>query len=310
MSIDKGVTRTLTRISGLGVKVGEPLSRYTSIRVGGPADYLLEPTTRSALIASLAVLRDHGVPVWLLGNGSNVLVSDLGVRGAVLRLRGVFRRVSWGQRELTVGAACAVSRLVREAVRRGLGGLEFAEGIPGSVGGSLVMNAGAYGSEMEKVVRRVEGVSLAGVPLAFGREKLRFSYRQTELPADMVVTQVKMALTPESIETIDRRMREIMARRKQSQPFGYPNCGSVFRNPPGDYAGRLIEAAGLKGRRVGRAEVARQHANFILNLGGARARDVRELIELIRAELKRRYQVELATEIHFVGEWSDRAGAV
>lgn len=299
------LTGDLGLLPGVEVRVGEPLARHTSFKVGGPADYYVEAHTSRGLTACLRLLERRGVPVLLLGNGSNLLVSDLGVRGAVLRLRGEFRRVRWrtGDAGADVGAACAVSRLVREAVRRGLGGLEFAEGIPGSVGGSLVMNAGAYGSEMERVVTRVDAVTAGGEPMALGREELRFSYRQARLPDGAVVTRVGMALTPETTEAVDARMRAVMAQRRASQPSGHPNFGSVFRNPPDDRAGRLIEAAGLKGLRVGAAEVSRRHANFILNRGGARAEDVRRLIEQVCSTVERRFSVALQTEVRFVGEW-------
>ncbi len=297
------LTTELSGIAGVAVRVREPLSRHTSFKVGGPADYFVEAHTSRGLSACLRALEGRGVPVLLLGNGSNLLVSDQGVRGAVLRLRGEFRKVRWHDSGAEVGAAYAVSRLVREAVRRGRGGLEFAEGIPGSVGGSLVMNAGAYGSEMERVVNRVDAMTAAGEALALGREELRFSYRETRLPRDAVVTRVGMVLTPETAEVVDARMRAIMARRRESQPSGHPNFGSVFRNPPGDHAGRLIEASGLKGLRVGSAEVSRRHANFIVNRGGARAQDVRRLIEQVCSEVESRFSVRLQTEVRFAGEW-------
>ncbi len=295
--------RDLSRITGVAVKAGEPLARYTSFKVGGPADYFLEAQTSPGLTACLEAIERHGVPLLLLGNGSNLLVSDLGVRGAVLRLRGEFRRARWHPEGADVGAAYAVSRLVREAVRRGLGGLEFAEGIPGSVGGSLVMNAGAYGSEMERVVTRVDAVTSGGEPLALGRGDLQFSYREARIPEGAVVTRVGMALAPETPAAVDARMRAIMTQRRGSQPSGHPNFGSVFRNPPGDHAGRLIEAAGLKGLRVGAAEVSRRHANFILNRGGARAQDVRRLMERVRGEVERRFSITLQAEVRLAGEW-------
>ena len=297
------LTTELSGIAGVAVRVREPLSRYTSFKVGGPADYFVEAHTSRGLSACLRALEGRGVPILLLGNGSNLLVSDQGVRGAVLRLRGEFRKVRWRDFGADVGAAYAVSRLVREAVRRGRGGLEFAEGIPGSVGGSLVMNAGAYGSEMERVVNRVDAMTAAGEALALGREELRFSYRETRLPKDAVVTRVGMVLTLETAEVVDARMRAIMTRRRESQPSGHPNFGSVFRNPPGDHAGRLIEASGLKGLRVGSAEVSRRHANFIVNRGGARAQDVRRLIEQVCSEVESRFSVRLQTEVRFAGEW-------
>ena len=297
------LTTELSGIAGVAVRVREPLARYTSFKVGGPADYFVEANTSRGLSACLGVLACRGVSVLLLGNGSNLLVSDRGVRGAVVRLRGEFRRVRWGDAGADVGAAYAVSRLVRETVRRGLGGLEFAEGIPGSVGGSLVMNAGAYGSEMERIVTRVEAVDGRGDPLVFAREELSFSYREARLPERAVVTRVGLALTPEAPDAVDARMRAIMARRRESQPSGHPNFGSVFRNPPGDYAGRLIEASGLKGLRVGGAEVSRRHANFIVNRGDARAEDVRRLIEQVSSRVESRFSVTLQTEVRFAGEW-------
>ncbi|MGH9897103.1 MAG: UDP-N-acetylmuramate dehydrogenase, partial [bacterium] len=194
-------------------------------------------------------------------------------------------------------------QLVREAVRRGYTGLEFAEGIPGSVGGALVMNAGAYGSEMEKIVDRVEGMTVHGEPVAFTREKLSFSYRDAHLPQGTIVTHVRFRLLQGNVEEMREKLRELVTRRKKSQPAGYPNSGSMFRNPPGDFAGRLIEAAGLKGKRIGQAEISERHANFIVNLGGAKADEVRELMEMARAEVKRQFGMELVPEVRLVGEW-------
>lgn len=310
MTSTASLAQELRGIAGATLEVAVPLARYTAIKVGGVADWLLAVRTPAALEAALVILKQYEIPLLILGNGSNVLVSDRGVRGAVLRLVGSFRGVKWVEEAdrvvADVGAGYAVSRLVRDTIRRGLSGLEFAEGIPGSVGGSLVMNAGAYGSEMEKLVLSVEGVTRSGERLALDRGSLRFSYRRTELPRGLVVTRVGLGLTRETPAVANERMHAIMAQRKGSQPFGYPNCGSVFRNPPGDHAGRLIEVAGLKGVRRGQAEVSKRHANFILNRGGARADDIRELIEHVRAEVLRLFAVTLEPEVRFVGEWEPR----
>ncbi len=295
-------------VTGTTVRMAEPLARYTTIKVGGPADYLLEIADHAALVQALRALHRYGVPFFLLGKGSNVLISDRGVRGAVIRLGGEFNKVDWVEEEekvwVNVGAAYSMAQLVREAARRGYSGLEFAEGIPGTVGGALVMNAGAYGTEIEKVVDQVEGVSREGHPIRFSREQMLFSYRDSHLPPGTIVTRVKMRLAKGDPEAIRSRVRELVARRKQSQPSGYPNCGSMFRNPPGDFAGRLIEAAGLKGKRVGKAQISERHANFIVNLGGASADQVMELMESARAEVKKHFGVELKREIHLLGEWS------
>ena len=299
----------LTQVAGLTLKLAEPLARYTSMKIGGPADYFLEVENGAALAQLLPLLRDHGLPVYLLGNGSNVLISDRGVRGAVIHLAGEFKKIDWHEEEkivrVAVGAACAVTQLVRAAARKGYGGMEFAEGIPGSVGGALVMNAGAYGSEFEKIVERVEAVSGSGAPISFLREQLNFTYRDSHLPAGTVVTRVTLRLHKAEVAAVSSKVRELVSKRKSSQPAGFPNSGSMFRNPTGDYAGRLIDAAGLKGKRIGQAQIAERHANFIVNLGGARADDVRQLMELARAEVRRQFAVELIAEVKLVGEWSN-----
>jgi UDP-N-acetylmuramate dehydrogenase len=305
------LARELQLIVGLKLKVSQPLAPYTSMKIGGPADYFLEAENRAALIQTLRLLDRHAVSFCLLGRGSNVLVSDLGVRGAVLRLAGEFKRAAWreeGDRVLvTAGAAFPVTQLVREAARRGYSGLEFAEGIPGSVGGALVMNAGAYGSEMEKIVDRVEAVTERGEALSFDRQEMVFTYRDSHLPRGIVVTAVGMRLQKGEAGQVSLKVRELVTRRKSSQPSGYPNSGSMFRNPPGDFAGRLIEAAGLKGKRIGGAQISERHANFIVNLGGAKAEDVNALMKLAQAEVKEKFGAELVPEVQFLGEWPSRA---
>ena len=300
------LVQELKRVAGLTVKIDEPMARYTTMKIGGPADYFLDVETAPALVETLRALDAGRIPFCLVGKGSNVLVSDRGIRGAVLRLGGEFKRISWreeGDRALVdVGAAYAVTQLVREAARRGYAGLEFAEGIPGSVGGALVMNAGAYGSEMEKIVERVEGVALGGA-VAFRRDEMSFTYRDSHLPSGTVVTSVRLRLEKKDAEELGAKVRALVSKRKQSQPAGYPNSGSMFRNPPGDFAGRLIEAAGLKGRRIGNAEISPRHANFMVNLGGARAEDVKRLMDLARSEVKDKFNVELFPEVKFLGEW-------
>lgn len=298
----------LNQISGLRLKIDEPLARYTSMKIGGPADYFIEAQTDAALASLLPLLNQHAMNFCLLGNGSNVLISDRGVRGAVIRLAGEFKKIQWaddGERiHVNVGAAYAVTQLVREAARKGFAGLEFAEGIPGSVGGALFMNAGAYGSEFEKVVDQVEGATSQGQPICLSRGEMTFSYRDSHLRPGTIVTRVRMQLhKAESVE-VGSKLQELVSRRKSSQPSGYPNSGSMFRNPPGDFAGRLIEAAGLKGKRIGQSQISERHANFIVNLGGARAADVLQLTELAQAEVRKRFGVELILEVKLLGEWT------
>ena len=304
---DAGLLEKLSMIAGLKVKSDEPLARYTSMKIGGPADYFIEAQDDAALCQVLPLLGRHGAALCLLGNGSNVLISDRGVRGAVIRLAGIFKRVEWREDEtgvsVEVGAAYPVTQLVREAARRGYAGLEFAEGIPGTVGGALVMNAGAYGSEFEKIVDGVEGIDSDGRAIRYSRKDMTFTYRDSHWPAGAVVTHVRMRLRKEEAAQVSSKVRALVAKRKSSQPSGYPNSGSMFRNPPGDFAGRLIEAAGLKGKRIGQAQISERHANFIVNLGGARAEDVHRLMDLARAEVKKQFAVDLAAEVRRLGEW-------
>jgi UDP-N-acetylmuramate dehydrogenase len=317
---DVQLVNSMQAIPGLTLKVDEPLARFTTMKIGGPADYFVEVEDEVALSRLLPLLHEHGAPICLLGNGSNVLISDRGVRGAVIHLAGDFKKVAWRHIELAqgrdqapgviadAGAACVVTRLAREAARKGYAGLEFAEGIPGTIGGALVMNAGAYGSEFEKIVEQVGCVTPDGAGISLHRSEMNFSYRQSHLPAGAVVTRVRLRLLKDEAARVSSKLRVLVARRKGSQPAGHPNSGSMFRNPPGDFAGRLIEAAGLKGKRIGQAQISEVHANFIINLGGARAMEVRELMELARAEVERRFGIALIAEVKYLGDWPEASG--
>jgi UDP-N-acetylmuramate dehydrogenase len=305
---ETALVQELQSISGLKVKILEPLARYTSMKIGGPADCFVEVESEAALSQLLSWLSLRGMPLCLLGNGSNVLISDLGVEGVVVHLIGDFKRAEWHEQAndswVEAGAAHAVTQLVRQAARRGYGGLEFAEGIPGTVGGALVMNAGAYGSEFEKVVDTVYGRNHQGIPIQFSREQMRFTYRDSHLPSGTVVTRVRLSLHRLESSRVSMNVRELVTQRKSSQPSGYPNSGSMFRNPPGDYAGRLVEAVGLKGKQIGQAQISAKHGNFIVNLGGAGAADVWRLMELARAEVEAKFGVVLIPEVKLIGRWS------
>jgi UDP-N-acetylmuramate dehydrogenase len=301
------LVQELRLISGVRTKVSEPLARYTSMKVGGPADVFIEVESAEALTRVLRILHRFGTNFCLLGNGSNVLISDRGLSGAVIHLAGEFKHVEWREEgeivRVKVGASHAVTQLVREAARKGYAGLEFAEGIPGTIGGALYMNAGAYGSEFERVIDQVDGFMREGKPIRLSRAEMTFTYRDSHLPAGMVVTEVRLRLRREDSVKVTSRVRELVTKRKTSQPSGYPNSGSMFRNPPGDFAGRLIEAAGLKGKKIGRAQISERHGNFIVNLGGAKSEDVRQLMEMARAEVRMRFGIELEAEVRLLGDW-------
>jgi UDP-N-acetylmuramate dehydrogenase len=292
---------------GRRARPGEPLSRHTSLRIGGPADLLVVPETPAELAEVLRAAADHGTPVTLLGGGSNVLVGDGGIRGIVVKLGRGFARLEWcegeGGAELRAGAAVRLGRLSRAAVARGLAGLEYAEGIPGTVGGALFMNAGAYGGDISGAVAAVEGLDAAGNGIALDGALLAFRYRRADLPRGLVVTAVRFRLRRQPAAEVRARMAEARARRLAAQPHGAANVGSIFKNPEGDHAGRLIEAAGLKGTRAGRARIAERHANFIVNEGGARAVDVKALMDLAQRVVWERNGVWLEPEVQLVGAW-------
>lgn len=290
-----------------GLRRDEPLSRHTSMRVGGPADLFFEVENTDELAARIRFARCRGLPVFLLGGGTNLVVSDRGVRGVTIKLGRSFAATRWteegGRVRIAVGGAANLKRLVLETIERGLEGLEFAEGIPGTVGGGILMNAGAFGGEISGVVEALEGVDREGSAVRLSRDQLSFSYRKLALPAGFAVTAVHMALVPGDPSAIAARAAESRGRRGRHQPVGFPNAGSVFKNPPGDFAGRLIQLVGLRGLRIGQAQIAPKHGNFILNLGGARAAEVRELMERVRDAVWRRRGVFLQPEVKLVGDW-------
>jgi UDP-N-acetylmuramate dehydrogenase len=289
------------------VRFDEPLGPHTSFRIGGPADAWIEVQSAREISELQRLAAEANVRLCVLGTGTNVLVSDRGVRGLVVKLGAAFARLAWqseGERErVRAGAALPFKKLVVEAARRGLGGLEFAEGIPGSIGGGLLMNAGAFGGEISNVVASVVVVDPASGERVLDGSELRFGYRRFDLPPGLIVTHVDFVLGPADPEAVRRRMQDAKRRRASNQPLGLPNAGSVFKNPPGDYAGRLIEAAGMKGRRVGGAMVSEQHANFIVNLGRATAADVKQLMDEISAAVWQAKAIRLVPEIKLVGEW-------
>jgi UDP-N-acetylmuramate dehydrogenase len=288
----------LARVLDGKVRRDEPLSRHTSYRIGGPADWFAQPETVAELGALLRAAADAGIAVTLLGGGSNMLVGDGGVRGLVVKLGRGFRRTTW-----RAAGAVQLGRLARESAARGLAGLEHAEGIPGTVGGALFMNAGAYGGDIAAVVSAVEGVGPDGVPRELPAADIPFRYRRAGLPDGFVVTAVDFALRPDDVAAVRARMEAVRARRVASQPHGEPNSGSVFKNPAGDHAGRLIEAAGLKGFRVGGARISERHANFIVNGGGAHAADVQTLMAIAQRAVWERSGVWLEPEVRLVGRW-------
>ncbi|MGB8414373.1 MAG: UDP-N-acetylmuramate dehydrogenase [Candidatus Binatus sp.] len=299
----KALERELRGKFGERVRCAMPLAELTSFRIGGPADLFVTVEDEAELMHAKAAAYRASLTCLCLGAGTNLLVSDRGVRGLVVRLGDGFGKIKIDDTKVVAGAAAAFGALVQAVVDQGLEGLEFGEGIPGTVGGGLVMNAGAFGGEIAKVVTLVHGVSEAGEAIALTRDEVKFAYRRTELPAHFVITRVDFELARGDRAQLMARVAELKARRASRQPRGVPNAGSIFKNPPGKFAGKLLEGAGLKGTRLGGAAFSDQHANFIVNLGGAQAAEVRALIDMARAKVKEQSGVWLEPEVKLVGDW-------
>jgi len=306
---DKFLDRVAS-VAGSALRSDEPLRRYTSFRIGGPADLFLAPPSEEVLSSVLQAAHEFSVPVTLIGGGTNILVSDRGVRGLVVRLGRTFDTRTWSDDGsdnvlVEVGAATRLGKLVSETVDRGLAGLEFASGIPGTVGGGTLMNAGAFGGEIGSAIVYARGVGLDGRRLVFERDDLRFSYRKLALDIGVVITSIRFRLSRSSVGKLKRMVDSVEAKRKRKQPLGFPNAGSVFKNPPDEHAGRLIERAGLKGVTIGQAQISPDHANFIVNLGGARAGDVARLMSLAQEAVWKKSGLWLEPEVRLVGEWNE-----
>ncbi len=280
----------------------EPLAGYTSFRIGGPADLLVEVNTSAELDRLVRYCAGEGIPWLLLGRGTNVLIKDQGICGVVLRLGPDFGRISVEGVELRAGAAAPLALVAETAARHSLSGLEFASGIPGSLGGGVYMNAGAYGNEMKDVVVAAEVYQPGAGFTRLTGEELELAYRSSVLQrTDGILLEALLRLIPGEEEAIRAKMKELNTRRREKQPLEYPSAGSVFKRPTGAYAGRLIEEAGLKGKTVGKAQVSTKHAGFIINLGGATAREVLTLIEEVRDAVYQRSGYWLEPELRILG---------
>lgn len=272
----------------------QSLKKYTSFRIGGAADHFCVPASPADLQEALAFARARNLRVAVLGAGTNTLVLDRGFRGLVIKLAGGLSWVRVKGRRAHVGAGVPLPRLIRSLAARGLSGMEFLAGIPGTVGGAIFMNAGAWGKEISGFVEEVKVMDEKGRVRTLKKRDLGFSYRKSKLQKKKwIICEARFKLRRQRKKSINKKIREFMARRREKQPLGSPSCGSVFRNPQGDFAGRLIEAAGLKGMRIGDAQVSFKHGNFILNLGDARAKDVIKLITAIRKKVRPRLEPEI-----------------
>ncbi len=281
-----------------------PLGEYTTFRAGGPVEALYEAHTLAELIDLITFLAQEKIPYFVIGRGSNMLVPDEGLDAVAISLKGEFLTIEVAEGDaqgLLVGAGASIFDLLDHCRVHGLSGVEFLAGIPGTAGGAVAMNAGAFGREIGEKVAGVELINGKGQKGWLNRERLHFSYRHFERPAGAVITRVLFSLEKESGERIRQRIVEYLKKKKAQQPLELPSAGSVFKNPPGHYAGKLIEEAGLKGKRIGGAMISPKHANFIVNTGQAKAADILALIRTAREKVKARFGVDLDLEIEVLG---------
>lgn len=288
---------------GIAYLAEEPMKNHTSFRIGGPAEVIVYPGTQDQCAEIVRMCRSAGLPLFVLGKGSNLLVSDRGLRGVVLCTDLLCNLVVENGTYIRAGAGASLKDAALFALQNGLSGLEFAHGIPGSVGGAVYMNAGAYDGEMSDVVRSTAYIDESGELRVVEGDGHAFGYRKSVFSGrGCLITETVMALRPGRREDIAARVEELLSRRCEKQPLDMPSAGSVFKRPPGHFAGKLIGDCGLGGYTIGGAQVSEKHCGFIVNRGGATAKDVMMLIEHIKKTVRERFGVELECEIRLVGE--------
>jgi len=299
----KFVDEIQSRMEPSCVLLNEPMREHTTFHIGGPADVLIFPTSMEDVSFVFQCLKKHGVPFVILGNGSNVLVLDKGIRGAVIKFNSLFSAIEKKGNILKAGAGALLSDIAKFAAEKGLSGMEFACGIPGSIGGAVFMNAGAYDGEMKQVVSAVRAISPEGKMVHFAADHLEFGYRHSIFQENgCAICEVELALVPGAVQDIEEKMAGFTKRRESKQPLEMPSAGSTFKRPEGYYAGTLIEQTGLKGFTVGGAQISEKHAGFVVNTGSATAADVLELIRQVQQRVFDKHQVKLFPEVRVLGE--------
>jgi len=276
----------------------EEMSKHTTFRVGGPADCMVVVTDLTQLQNVMKYIQKLEVPFFVLGNGSNLLVSDEGYRGIVIKLGGEFLQIAVGGTEMNCGAGVTMAMAAKQALDHSLTGLEFASGIPGTIGGGVVMNAGAYGGEMSQVVLSVQVMDHMGEVMELSGEDMEFGYRHSAIKGKpFLITRVRFRLTKGDAESIRTYMNELAAKRREKQPLEYPSAGSTFKRPEGYFAGKLIEDAGLRGFQIGGAQVSEKHCGFVINKENATAADIRQLMKTVQERVYDQFDVRLEPEV-------------
>ena len=300
---DQFLTELQNVMGGSGIFMEEPMKKHTTFRVGGPADVLVQPD-ETALAAILALCRQYHVSYSFIGNGSNLLVGDKGIRGVVIEMTDPMGNIEVDGTQITAQAGAMLSKIANTAASNGLGGMEFAAGIPGSVGGAVVMNAGAYGGEMKDIIERVYVLDENGAQLELDRTALNLGYRHSCIPEKKyIVTKVVLELVPRDEAEIRSKMKELNEKRAEKQPLQYPSAGSTFKRPEGYFAGKLIMDAGLRGYQVGGAQVSEKHCGFVINKGDATAADICQLMRDVADKVQAQFGVVLEPEVKMIGEF-------
>ena len=300
---DQFLTELQNVMGGSGIFMEEPMKKHTTFRVGGPADVLVQPD-ETALAAILALCRQYHVSYSFIGNGSNLLVGDKGIRGVVIEMTDPMGNIEVDGTKITAQAGAMLSKIANTAESTGLGGMEFAAGIPGSVGGAVVMNAGAYGGEMKDIIEKVYVLDENGAQLELDRDALDLGYRHSCIPEKKyIVTKVVLELVPRNEAEIRSEMKELNEKRAEKQPLQYPSAGSTFKRPEGYFAGKLIMDAGLRGYQVGGAQVSEKHCGFVINKGDATAADICQLMRDVSDKVQAQFGVVLEPEVKMIGEF-------
>lgn len=300
---DQFLTELQNVMGGSGIFMEEPMKKHTTFRVGGPADVLVQPD-ETALAAILALCRQYHVSYSFIGNGSNLLVGDKGIRGVVIEMTDPMGNIEVDGTKITAQAGAMLSKIANTAASNGLGGMEFAAGIPGSVGGAVVMNAGAYGGEMKDIIEKVYVLDENGAQLELDRDALDLGYRHSCIPdKKYIVTKVVLELVPRNEAEIRSEMKELNEKRAEKQPLQYPSAGSTFKRPEGYFAGKLIMDAGLRGYQVGGAQVSEKHCGFVINKGDATAADICQLMQDVSDKVQAQFGVVLEPEVKMIGEF-------
>ena len=293
----------IAKVADGEVQTDKLLAPYTTYHIGGPTAIWAAPATERAVGRVLELIHEYDLPFFILGRGSNLLISDSGWKGVTLYIGDNLSGLIFKQNQVTALAGSLLMELVTAAIKKGLGGMELLAGIPGGIGGALRMNAGAFGQEIEGVTESVCGYNPNGTRFEAGRKQINFNYRRVPELDDVIITSARFRFKTAKASVLQARVDDILALRQKKQPLNYPSCGSVFKRPVGYYAGALIEEAGLKGKRIGGAMISPKHAGFILNTGKASAADVYALIRLVERAVMQRFGVKLQREVKLIGEF-------